>query len=96
MAKLLMEQQTLKIGSVEVSISGTAITQPDSGWYYGYKTLAAENIPDGAVVFAVTERSFDANVMVSISPVYGIILRSPVSKTLGINRVVIVYYYYYE
>lgn len=74
-------------------MSGLAITNPDSGWYYGSKQVTG--LPSGATAISMnTTAAWDANVNYALNNTDNtIIAKCPVSKTLGNNRYVKIYYF---
>lgn len=82
---------TNKIGYVEVSLGGVAVTNSDAGWYYAEVNVS---LPAGALLIAIsTIGGWDTSVLYTIKGNSAILLRSPVSKTLASNRYARCYYY---
>ena len=91
MANSVIKRDYGIIHSKQVDVSGTTITNSDSGWYYA---LVNPNLPSDTTIIGFQVKNFDGNVIYSISSSGNIIVQSPVSKTLPSNRNVIVFYIY--
>lgn len=80
-------------GILQVDISGIAINNLDSGWYYTSVNLS-NKLPQGAVAFGVTFGAYDSNVIANIGHPNELTLRSATAHTITpSNRYVYVHYY---